>query len=96
MLIGFICENGHGYINVEAHGQRICPYCTEERKLKNQNTPYINIVSPDIDRQCNEEGTAVMRTEEARREAERNKAYNRQKESQELKKYFNREVRRII
>jgi hypothetical protein len=96
MLIGFICENGHGYINVEPHGQRICPHCTEERKIKNQNAPYINIVSPDIDKQCKAEGTAVLKTAEARKEADKNKKYNREKVNNEFKKHFDREIRKIF
>ena len=91
-LIGFICEK-HGYINCEETGEKICPDCRQEKKGK---APNINLISPDIDRKCREEGTAVLGVEEARREAERNKAYNREKTKHEFRKHFDKEVRRII
>jgi len=91
-LIGFICEK-HGYVNVEPHGQRICPKCGKENK---GIAPYINLVSPDIDKQCKTEGTCVLNTDEARREANRNKAYNREKQHQQFRKGFENQIRRII
>ena len=87
MLIGFICEK-HGYINVESHGQRICPHCQQDKAGARLQAPYLNLVSPEIDKQCKAEGSVVLKPDEAQREAARNKQYNNEKRRHEISKRF--------
>lgn len=96
-LIGFICESGHGYINVESHGQKICPHC-KPRKDISGNMPYISVFKSYRDmgtgreitsaRQerdiCDRENKVLGGYEELKQEAKKYKAENQNKITEQI------------
>jgi hypothetical protein len=102
-LIGFICKNGHGYINCEELGYPYCPHCDKTMKKETftgGRTEYstglgMNVNSKDIDRICKERGLVVGGAD-LTREAARNKAYNEARIKETFNNGLQRELRECL